>query len=242
VLTAFLFACTRPVPREGVEVRRYRVEWDSLAAQVLALDGLEVRGVVLTPSRWPLERSLKRLFGGDVIGFVEGLELTFQPSRIPEGVLEDLFEAGFLPAYVRVRNTGDAPREFGPLWLAVAVDGERLLAPVAPAGLPETLARIDWESTGKGIVLVALLVAIVVLSAREGRSAGGRVNLPGMHARGEVGMGSFPTATPPAGPPSEEGLLKAGTLAPGEAREGMVFFRVGQPADDWSTARLIPNR
>ena len=75
VLAAFLFACTSTVPRQGVEVRRYKVEWDKLDAQQVKLGALEVRGVVLTPAQWPLEAGLTRLFEGDFTGFIEGLDL-----------------------------------------------------------------------------------------------------------------------------------------------------------------------
>ena len=70
VLASFLFACTSTVPRQAVEVRRYKVEWDNLDSQQMKMGALEVRSLVLTPSQWPLEAGLTRLFEGDFTGFI----------------------------------------------------------------------------------------------------------------------------------------------------------------------------
>lgn len=240
VLTAFLFACTQQVPRESIEVRRYRVDWDALGAETLQWDGVAVRGVVLTPAQWPLEGSLKRLLDGDFLGVIDALELSFQPSTIPEGVLRELFDKGFLPAYLRVRNTADEPRVFTPLRLAVQVDGLVYLQPVQREELPRHLREIDWLRTGAAVAAVALIVVLLVVAAKEGRRSGStplyQLRLPGS------GVPLEQPAIGPTSPPSDTGLLEEMTLQPGESREGFLLFGVPGAVQDWSTARLALNR
>ena len=245
VLTAFLFSCTQQVPRESIEVRSYRVDWDALGAETLQWDGVAVRGVVLTPAQWPLEGSLKRLLDGDFLGVIDALELSFQPSTIPEGVLRELFDKGFLPAYLRVHNTADEPRVFTPLRLAVQVNGLIYLQPVQREELPRHLREIDWMRTGTAVAVVALIVVLLVVAAKEGRGSGSK---PGYTVDLLVQAGGQPSqlfGSPSprvTAPPSDTGLLEEMTLQPGESREGFLLFRAPEAVQDWSTARLALNR
>lgn len=234
VLAAFLFACTSTVPRQGVEVRRYRVEWDKLDAQQVKLGALEVRGVVLTPAQWPLEAGLTRLFEGDFTGFIEGLDLSFQSSRLPAGVLRDLYEAGFLPVYLRVRNPGPKPLDFQPIRLGVRLDGDKVLRAVPVNELPKHFRRIDWATTGATVIVVLALVVLIAASSRNNRYH--PINPPILHFRGTFSPRSGERSY---GPASERGYLRRATLQPGETREGILFFRLEQKAADWKTARLI---
>ena len=238
VLASFLFACTSTVPRPAVEVRRYKVEWDKLDSQQVKLGavgvrGIEVRGIVLTPAQWPLEAGLTRLFEGDFTGFIEGLDLGFQSSRLPDGVLRDLYDAGFLPVYLRVRNHGSKPLDFKPIRLGVQLDGEKVLRPVAVEDLPRSFRRMDWARTGATVIVVLALVVLIAASSNRSRYP---VNPPILHFRG--------TYTPRSsegtyGSADDRGYLRWATLKPGETREGILFFRLEQKAADWKTARLI---
>ncbi|MEE8435600.1 MAG: hypothetical protein V3S64_12500 [bacterium] len=240
VLASFLFACTKTVPRPAVEVRRYKVEWEKLDAQQIKLGavgvrGIEVRGIVLTPAQWPLEAGLTRLFEGDFTGFIEGLDLSFQASRLPDGVLRDLYEAGFLPVYLRVRNPGPKPLDFKPIQLGVQLDGDTVLLPVAVEDLPRSFRKTDWERTGMTVVVVLALVVLIVASSKNNRSQ--TLNPPIPHFRGIYSPRGPAEGTP--GPSNDRGYLRRATLQPGETREGILFFLLEQKAADWKTARLI---
>lgn len=246
VLTALLFACTHQVAREKVGVREYRVEWEALKAPLLRWEGLEAQGVVLTPAQWPLETSLKRLMEFDLEGFIAGLDFSFHSSRIPTGVLEELFEEGYLPAYVRVENPGEEPRRFDPLQLAVNVDERVFMTPIYPEDLPATFKRIDWIRTGTAAIAMALVVVLLVAAAKEGRSS----HVPDI---GRLDTGIFISSdrhpTPAAGDGAramsstpEPGLLSHTVIAPRQVREGILLFRLEGPVRDWTTARLVLNR
>lgn len=255
VLAAFLPACTRTTARAPIEVRRYAVDWRAVDAPVLRWDGLAAQGLVLTPAQWPLEASLKSLLAADFSGVVAGLDFGFHSSSIPAGVLEELYDEGYLPAYVHVENEGSAPARFDPLWLIVRVDDDTLLPPATAEELPERLRRVDWVQTGAAVVAVALMAVLVAAGRKGGGSGGGthvmiRADLnPGFFVQGSsiraarerdraaraAAAGAAQAPTPPRRDP---GLLRAETLAPGEAREGFLLFSLVDGVRDWQSARL----
>lgn len=241
-LAAFLASCTHEVPRESVPVRHYRVDWAASDAPVLRLGDLSVQGLVFTPAQWPLEASLKHLLAADFTGVIEGLDLHFHSSTVPAGALEELYGLGYLPAYVRVENSGSGPLLFDPRALSVRADSDTVLPAVAPEELPRSVSRIDWVKTG-AVVAVALLAVLVVAAARKGSSSdqvqGDVYVYPRFSTEpspyGASG-GRYERALPPA--PRDTGLLRATTIAPGQAREGFVLFALGSGVQDWRTARL----
>lgn len=231
-LATFLVACTHEVPRASVPVRHYRVDWAAADVPVLHRGGLLVQGLVFTPAQWPLEVSLKHLLAADFAGVIEGLDLRFHSSTVPTGALERLYEDGYLPAYVRVENSGQTPLSFHPQALSVRVDSDTMLPAVAPEELPRAQRRIDWPQVGSVVVAVALLAVLAVAAARDNGSGytqlGGHVHinpdflsepyaLPAGLARGSS-PGHTSTQVLP-----DTGLLRAATLAPGAVREGFVL-------------------
>lgn len=242
LLAAFLAACTRQVARPPLETRHFRVNWEDLPRQRVEWAGWVAEGVPLTPVQWPLQASLNELLAGDFVGVIDRFDLRFHSATLEGDVLEKLFERGFLPAYLRVRNTGEARRTFRPEALTLEADGEALLFPLPPAALPRYFEEIDWARIGSGVVVAALTLALILL-ARQSRGDSdvhivGRAELraplgPGLEQR---------RGRPPAPPPgtATQGLLTAGEVAPGEAREGFVFYRLTHDVADWQSLRLVP--
>ncbi len=138
----------------------------------------------------------------------------------------------------------------------VGQNSTQLEAPIPPEALPGAFSEVDWEQTALNLVTVALLVAVVVAGRNNrGNVSGdifvrgpGRVYVGGNYARGGVYVegtmpypGSTGSAAGDAGvlAPRDRGLLRAGMLAPGEEREGVLFFRVPHGLVDWQTAKLV---
>ena len=242
LLPAFLFACTRQVARGRLETRRFVVDWEALEPQRLQRGDLRIEGVVLTPAQWPLEASVKNLLKGDFLGVVTGLDLRFRPSTLRSDVLERLLEAGYVPAFLRVRNEGKQNAPFDPNWVFLRVDEETAFPPVPADGLPYLFREIDWAATGFAVVITALAVALVVVSQRNQRvSIGGNVQLsrlPGVFIppSGASARGRFRAASAAQ---STRGLLRGEILPPGETREGFVFFRKEGLVADWKAVRLV---
>jgi hypothetical protein len=253
---AALAGCTRAVSRPEIQTRYYSVDWAALDAPVLTVGGLNVRSVILSPTQWPLEGSVKRLLTGDFVGVLDALKITFTPSQLPSGVLRDLYDAGFVPAYLRVENPAPEARGFFPERLALDIGGDPL-TPVPPDTLPPAFREMDWERTALSVAFVALIVLLIaerrsgglmpgynVTTGRPGIYVGGSVRSEEGPSRygavditGEIGSGQTPGA-PGARPRHDPGVLRAEVLGPGEAREGLVFFYHKGRMVDWSRARL----
>lgn len=247
VLLAFLAACTKDVVRGPMDTGRYTVDLERLGARRVLLDGpemhgLEILSLVLTPAQWPLEASFKNLFQGDFVGTIENFDLSFRASRLRNDTLERLFGEGYLPAFLKVSNRSTGEVSFNPDLLVVLADKGTSFYPVSADVLPERFKEIDWAQTGLNVVLVALVVVLIVASAKEGRSGGhGILRAPntnffisgggGRSRRGRRGYSKVAQ-------PSDKGLLRARLLKPGETIEGFVFFQLDRTVADWSSARV----
>ena len=254
---AALGGCTATVVRPDIETRHYTVDWGNLDAPILPMQGVSVRSVILAPSQWPLEASLKRLLQGDFVGVLDALRITFTPSRLPTGLLSDLYDRGFVPVYVRVENNSTEQRRFQPERLALDAGGDPLL-PVGGDSLPAAFNEVDWERTALAVASVVLIVWLI----SDGRSRGDLGRAFGVpHGKGRrAGHANIYVSDPllyeqtggpapdagghpaPSAPPPERradpGVLRDELLAPGEAREGLVFFHHKGRLVDWSRARL----
>ena len=229
-------ACTHEVPLPPVEAVRLRVDWPAQALPHSDLDGVDVQGLVFTPAQWPLEASLKKLTRGDLVGVIEAFDLRFKLSTLPGGALQELFDQGFVPAYVRVENRAGAPRRFLPERLALQVDGTRQWQPAAPEELPTSMTAVDWRRTGMTLIAITVLVVVLAAQSRNRNvSVAGNLNLEPLTRE------SPPAPGGPAAPSAQDVLLTPRELAPGEAAEGLVLFRQEGAATDWRTARLVVN-
>jgi hypothetical protein len=237
-----LSGCTKHVRRGAPETRHFEVDWDQLDRQSLDWDGWVIEGVPLTPSQWPLEGSVKSLFAGDFEGVIDRFDLRFHSSTLEGDVLEELYDAGYVPAYVRVANTADSPRRFEPLLLSLEADQRSRLFAVTPEELPATFERTDWGAAGMAVVVATLTLFLVVLSVKEGRGRvhGSMVQFParvGLEAKGSLYRRG--AALPDLIKPDTRGLLLAAEMAPGAQAEGFLFFRIGEPVLDWTSLRLM---
>lgn len=237
VMVAFAVSCTKEVVRGPLGTRHYSLNMDRLDPHRITAEGLEIESVVLTPAQWPLEASFKQLLQGDFMGVIDNFDLSFRSSRLRDDMLELLFDEGYLPAFVRVRNTGASDRAFEPATLTVVADKDTTFYPVPAEDLPGRFQQIDWAQTGLNVVLAALLVVLVVAAAKEGRSRrgvsfGARVHVPLYSGGGCGAVGGYGAVT------ETRGLLRARVLKPGEINEGFVFFLLDRTVADWTSAHL----
>lgn len=247
-LGVFLAACTTQQARPPLELRHFSVDWEHAGAQELDVQGVRIQARVLTPTQWPLEGSLKRLLQGDFIGVIDAFDLRFRSSTIPPGILEDLYDRGFVPAYLRVENRSTEARAFQPALLAVRDQSGQDLPAADPEDLPRTFTRMDMERTllaAAGVVLVVVAIA----AAQKGQLNLGSENVliePSKHVYvnvavqipSEAAAGEAPEGGPAAGSGADRSLLRAEVLAPGAAREGVILFIHKNATVDWKSARL----
>ena len=248
----FLVACTKTVARKPLEERHYRVDWEQMDSQKVRLpSGLEVEGVVLTPAQWPLEASLKRLAQLDFIGVFTEFDLRFSSSSLDHETLRNLFNEGYVPALVRVRNTTVKPRFFAPVQLALLADGETSLYTVPPEILPERFKQVDWMRTAGAVLMSVLFIFIILASVKEGRAPTGQFFQVGVDIASDASIESQaqePVSSMPVSTSSQPeleksatppGILFGATLPPDGQAEGFVFFQLDQTVADWRTVQLV---
>ena len=261
-LAVFCAACTSQQARPPLELHHFRVDWEHAGAQELDVQGVQVQALLLTPTQWPLEGSVKRLLQGDFIGVIDAFDLRFRSSTIPPGILEDLYDRGFVPAYLRVENRSTEGRAFQPSLLVVRDRAGQELPAADPQDLPATFTRVDMERTllaAAGVVLVV----VAIVAAQKGQlnlsGAGDIVIEPstgpvyvgvqrrsaaGVYVDASVGIPAEPGETesseggPSAATGADRSLLRAEVLAPGEAREGVILFIHKNATVDWKSAVL----
>lgn len=227
---ALLAACTRQTPLKPVETRVLRVDWAALHLPRLDQDGLVVQGVVFTPAQWPLEASAKRLLSGDFVGVLDAFDLTFSPRSIPDGVLSDLYDLGYVPAYVRVENPTAEPRPFFPGLVGLEVDGTTTWPAAAPDQLPAEVTEFDEVALAKGVGLAVVLVVVLVVGGA------GLGNLRDFNGVTPTTVEEHPLK--PGERTLTSVLLRPRTFQPGQTQEGVLLFHVIKRAADWRSARL----
>ncbi|MDH5750931.1 MAG: hypothetical protein OEZ59_00760 [Deltaproteobacteria bacterium] len=254
LLASFLPSCTRTVPRAPVREDHYRVNWEQLEHTPLRQGGLVLRPLIMTPTRYPLEASFKRMLELDIAGVWEGMDFRFHSSTIPDGALERLYDEGYLPVYLQVSNPGEKPLVFNPDRLSVGGGGDVYMYPVKSAELPPELVEVDVEKTVISVLAAALIVVLVVAAAKDGKSprgdlAGDVLNL-GARVSMEATTGTNRTVYSQGAPPPDEaaasrpgpedsGILTMTEIAPGESREGFLLFRYENLLIDWDRVRLV---
>ncbi|MDH4248246.1 MAG: hypothetical protein OEW39_10555 [Deltaproteobacteria bacterium] len=248
-LGAFLTAlpgCTRQAVRPPVTERHYQVDWDTLRDSALALNGLDVRGALLTPTQFPLEASFKRAASLDFVGVWESLDFRFHASTIPEGGVKRLYDAGYLPVFARIYNPAAEPLNFNPAQLAVYTGGDPLVN-VPPESLPQVFSELDIGKTVGTVVGALFLTLVMVASLKEGRSRGfaGSADIMNVTSRLVVEVTGNSQLTSSSDQPvvqsggTEPGLLEGGVIPPGVSREGFLFFHMEKGLVNWDQARLI---
>lgn len=258
VAASLLVACTRSVARKPLEERHYRVDWEQMDSQQVRLpNGLIADGVPLTPAQWPLEGSLKRLGQLDFIGVFTDFDLRFSSSSLDHETLRNLFDEGYVPVLVRVRNPGAEPLFFSPVQLSLLADAETRLYTVPPEVLPERFSKVDWGRTAGAVLMSVLFVFVVLAAAKDGRSPsmnfvrfGSEISTDLAHGaalessagRKSLDQGSTMGGEGQAGSMQEArktpGVLYSASVAAGGQMEGFVFFQLDQTVVDWRTVQL----
>jgi len=246
VLLAFLPAamggCMKERVRDQVEVRHVAVDWSKVDAPPLPMDGLRVRSILLKPRQFPLEASLKRILNGDFLAVADGFDLSYQSSNIPTGVLEDLYDEGFLPVYLRVENPTGSPLPFWPDRLRIGFQNGTSLLHAPADTLPVMLSELDEARTATAVLVGLLIVVVLLVSASEGKGGHlpdmAHLELPRTRAMGALPAHDTANSASP-GTPRDTGLLHGMLLPPNSHAEGFVFFHMDGMLFDWPSAHLM---
>ena len=241
LVSSLLTSCTATKTRAPIETKTVSIDWAHVPAQTLDVGGATLQGLLLTPSQWPLEESMRRIFHGDLEGFITELSLTFRPSMIPDGVLQDLYDAGFIPAYVRLSNNSGQAVNFDPARVVVDVGNGVLLLPARPEELQARFTKFSGEKTGEAIGFALLVVVLVLLIVAASKNGGGHFDPsigPG-HGQESSNRPDTPTSKPNEPIISDDGLLRPMSISPNAYIEGVLLFHKPTESVNWNAAKLL---
>lgn len=192
---------------------------------------------VYRASEWPLGVFFRRLSRGEFDKALKSIRLRYEPSSYDGKAMKALLKAGFVPVLVRVRNGGAAPADLGALrWTLQSADGP--LDPIPPSELPKALDLVHWPAVAANAYNTTVVVVgyTAVLASFAACVYGGCGSFP-------TGTLSLPEADRVWNPLKKtwnfdykDLLLSEGTLAPGESRQGLLFFRL--KGKDWGGLAL----
>jgi hypothetical protein len=263
VVVCVVGSCASAPP---TSIEKKDVDTRHLQFQALELNGLVLKGAVLTPDAWPLESSMKRLLDGDLEGVIQEFNVRFQPGTIPSGALQDLYNAGYVPAYVRISNPSGQWQDLNlsRIWINLE---DKLELPSVPANqLPgrftqasgqrmsaEPAREADTRSAGDRIVgaVGVSLIYIAVVAVIDSMDRNGIMSHAYSYQIGPLIPAPGPASTVPRNAPApstsdrltvgriDDGLIRSGSVAANDLVEGLVFFRVPSSSVEWKTAKLI---
>ncbi len=120
-----------------------------------------VESTIYHPALLPLEGFFKQLAQGNFAKAADQLDLRYVPTNVDASLIAELLDAGYLPALVKVTNTGLAPVSMQSLLLSASLGQERGLA-VPNEELPTKLDEVHWSNLGANAAGIAGNTAIVV--------------------------------------------------------------------------------
>ncbi|HAH05342.1 MAG TPA: hypothetical protein DCM05_02275 [Elusimicrobia bacterium] len=216
----------------------------ALAPQERAVSGGLRAGDILADcfvyrsSELPLSAFFRRLAKGEFDKALQSIRLRYEPSAHDGKAMKALLKARFVPVLVRARNEGSASADLGAVrWTLHSADG--VLDPIPPAELPKALEGVHWPAVAANVynttvVVVGYTAVLAAIAATV--YYGGNGPIPAEFL-------SLPERDAVWNPVKktldldyQDFLLRGGTLAPGESRQGLLFFRL--KGKDWGGLAL----
>jgi len=203
---------------------------------------LEFDHLIYTPSKLPLEDFFSRMMNGEFAEALKRIDLRYKPAESDNAAIQTLLDAGIVPVYVRVTNSGSKPMKFDPESLQLADDTDRFAA-IAAKNLPRTFKQLNPKAVGANVAntvivfaaavgVMVVIAAVVVASSKGG--VGGHVgnfgDIPGGSSSGSDSS-IYNSVHQTVAISYQNLLLPAVELAPGATTKGLVFFRVPTKID-----------
>ncbi len=136
-------------------------ELDGAAPRLATAGPFTVTAAFYHPTLLPFEGFVRQLGQGEMNGALEALDWRYVPSNIEGELIEDLLDAGILPALVRVQNTGEAPASMAALMLGAETATNRGAA-IPNDAIPAQLSVFDAKAFGANVADAVVTTALVV--------------------------------------------------------------------------------
>ncbi len=189
------------------------------------VDDLKIGSIVYLPSKLPLEDFFSRLRRGEFSDAFAKMDLNYKQSNTNDELIQKIIEAGFIPAYIEVKNTGEGPISIDEKTFALD-NGKNQIKGFYADSLPREFERfsptaVAANAVNLGIVIVGFAVVLAAM-----------IILPSGAHFPDTGQGSSSSmSNDPLNKTSETTkidyknyLLTATKIMPGESAKGLLFF------------------
>ena len=198
-------------------------------------NSLQISDIVYSKAKFPLEDFFSSLMSGQFKESIQKMNLKYKPSNVSNSILEKLLDHGYVPAYVKIKNTSQLPVKISyenfqlvnlenanTKW--PAIDSKQL-----PQQFNETASGINPE--GAAVVVVAVVFVAVILFVVAVASQGGG-NVGSFPNFGGGGSGSGPevykTVTHVTKLNYQDLLIDEKIILPDQEIVGLIFFKLPQ--------------
>jgi len=200
---------------------------------------VEIQYLIYQQSKLPLGDFFSHLKRGDYNKAFRRIDFRYRSANFKDEAMAELLEAGFVPAYVKVKNPGSTPLQFDEKSFALSSEDVSLKAFYSDQ-LPKEFKRLSPKAVAAnvyntGVVIVgfaAVLAAyFVVASAANGQ--------PGFPAgNGSQQSAIYNDVNNTVRVDYRNYLIAKTVLNPGEETKGILFFYAGDSIST-SEAELI---
>lgn len=229
LLMAFQFFNSGCVHTSSIEKREIeQPTYSTLDTQ--QYDKIQVRSVVYLPSKFPLEDFFRRMTKGEFTEAFKKIDLDYKASNTSDRALQEIIDAGFVPAYVEVKNQGPNAinideKDF------ILTNGKEEIPAFRSEFLPNEFAKFNPEAAAAnvvnmGVVVVgfaAVTVAFFLLAQSSSSGSGPAPESPfGWFQNDEI----FNDTTKITKVNYRSYLISPSQIETGQTRSGLLFFNL----------------
>lgn len=207
----------------------------------------DLQYVIYRPSQLPLGQFFTHLRKGDYKKAFQKIDIRYKPANYDDEILTELIDAGFVPVYVKIKNTSTAPLQIDEKSFALnhsAGEVKAFNTDQLPRKFEEfspTALAANVYNTGVVVVGFAAIMGLVIISAEHGGSSA----FPTIGANDFAGGGGsssndeiYNSLYKNVHIDFKNYLITRQELSPGQEAKGLLFFYVGN-ADLESNSKLV---
>lgn len=192
---------------------------------------LKIASTVYLPTKLPLKDFFTRMKNGEFTQAFKKIDLNYKQSNINDEVLADILEAGFIPVYVQIENTGSEAVSLNEKNFILDNGPSQIKAYYAEA-LPKEFKKFNPKAlaanvVNTGIVVIGFTALIVAMLVAESRSSGAlsfpKYSGPDLDDNQKQ---VFNSTTKTTQVDYKDYLITSSELKPGEIKKGLLFFNL----------------
>lgn len=221
--------------RTGESIKVELTEENGISKQ--STESYELRSMVYSEDKYPLEDFLKKLGRGDFENSLKNINLNYKPANTDNIIFKKLISNGYTPAYFSYQNKTNTDIKINYKQFALT-DGQNSVAPLSPIVIPKKIEKFNTKAlaantynvtiTVTGVVLLVLMLAYLQVP---------NLNLHGV----DYTQDDYKVLNPldyTTRIDYQNFLLFERTIKPNESISGLIFFEK-RKTDNFNKSRLV---